>query len=240
MTENRIKLAAALPKGDGLNGWNDSLLAERLIRTVVDGESVRPRVAVIVYDVKKVEVGDRGIDTAVVQLRRVQPVSAVENRRALETMLREEYIADHGEPVPFDLVALSRSAFGDLPRETDEIDRREEQERERMSPADELRQHLIRVHGVESASGYTDGEAEEKHRREHDGEIPAAFDHDAEWIGWTRADIEEATSDSDGDEPARDDVPATDGELTLEPDNDESGPGATGPAVPAATFSEPS
>lgn len=241
MAENRIKLVAALPKGDGLNGFNDSILAEKLIRTVVDGGTVRPRVALIVYDVKKVEVGDSGTDTAVVQLRRVQPISSVEGRRDAERILREEYVTDHGEPVPYDLVALSRVTFGDLPRETDEIDRREEQEREQMTPHDELRRHLERVHGLDGAGTLTDTEAESAHQREHDSVDLGAFDHAIDWHGWTRADIEVATADSDGDNGATDMGEGTlplDGaevEAVAEESGEDIGDGR--PDVPPATFS---
>lgn len=218
--EFTIKLGAALPKGDDLNGFADSVLAETLCSTIAEGRSVQPQTALIIFDVKKIEVGADGEHIAHLRIRRAQPVQTSEGRRTAEVLLRDEYAAKHGDMVPFDLQSLSKAAFGDLPRETDEIDEREEAERQRMSPGDELRRHLVRVHGRDDAELLTDGEAEHRHTADHDGELPGELDHDVEWIGWTRSDIEAATAESDDEnsdertgDPGGDDGTPTNDEL---------------------------
>lgn len=196
MSEDKIKLAAALPKAD-LNGFADGLLAGELATAVTEGRQPAPRVAIVVYDVKKVEVDPATHDrTAVLRILRAQPVHAAEGLKAVETVLEDEWSAEHGPMMPFEVGRITKAAFADLPRDYTEIDAAEEKERENMSPADELRRHLANVHGREDANLLTDGEAESQHEKAHDGDL-GTLEHDREWIGWSRADLEAAYAGSD-------------------------------------------
>lgn len=253
MSEFIMKLAGALPKGEGVNGFDDAELVGDLWETKVEGRFTQPRVAIVIYGVKEAKVDSKGDRVVTAEVLRVQSVKTIEARRAIEAMLREEYIAEHGDMIPFDVKQATAPAFADLPKETDEIDAEEERERETMSPQDELRRHLERVHGRADAHLLTDGEAEHRHTADHDGDLPGELQHDREWIGWTRADIEAATAEEEGGDPHADED-AT-GQLPLgagvddDPaatarENDESGEMHTDPldddeqrGVPAATFS---
>jgi hypothetical protein len=198
MSEYKVKLAAALPKAEA-NGFDDYTISAALAATVTEGRSVQPRVALLVYDVKKVEVDPDGIETVHLRMRRVQPVLTVEGRRQAEQMLADEFAGQTGQAMlPYDLSALSKSAFADLPRSTEEIDEKEAREQDMMSPTDELRRHLERVHGTEEAHLLTAEEAEEKHRADHEGDTLGPLDHDIEWTGWTRADLEAAAAEEGG------------------------------------------
>jgi hypothetical protein len=198
MSEYRVKLAAALPKGES-NGFADYTIVGALAETTIEGHSVQPRVALMVYDVKTTGIDpDDGTKTVVLRIRRVQPVLTVEGRRQAEQMLADEFAAQTGQAMlPYDLSALSKSAFADLPRSTEEIDQREADEQDLMSPTDELRRHIEVVHGSEDARTMTAEEAEEKHRADHDGDVLGPLDHDREWFGWTRADLEQAEFQAD-------------------------------------------
>jgi hypothetical protein len=200
MSEYKVKLAAALPKAEA-NGFDDYTIAGALAATVTNGRSVQPRTALIVYDVKKVEVDPDGIETVHLRMRRVQPVLTIEGRRQAEQMLADEFAAQTGQSMlPYDLSALSKSAFADLPRSTEEIDQKEAAEQDLMSPTDELRRHLEVVHGSEDARTMTAEKSEEKHRADHDGDVLGPLEHDREWFGWTRADLEQAEFDADATE----------------------------------------
>lgn len=209
MSEFAIKLAGALPKGDP-NGWADPQLAEELARTVTEGRSVQPRVAVVVYDAKAVNVATDGEVTVTVRVRRVQPVSSMTNRRTIEQVLLTEYREQTGAAMlPFDVEAVTKQAFVDLPKTDEEIDAEEADEQDRMSPTDELRRHLERVHGVAEAHLLTAEEADAKHEAEHDGDMPEVLAHDRDWLGWTRVDLEAAQAESDGrEEVLRDETDA--------------------------------
>lgn len=207
--EHIIKLAGKLPKGDP-NGFDDILLAEQI------GEAKRLHgrggmyVAVVVYDVSNADVGDNSTVTVKARPRYVQPVLTEDGRQAVETVLRDEYRAQRGVPMPYEVEAVAKAAFADLPRSPAELDEIEERERERMSPVDELRMHLKRVHGRgDDIDGMTDAEVEHRHAADHDGDLPEQLAHDRTWIGWTRADLEAAEAESD-DEP-------DDGELPVAP-----------------------
>jgi hypothetical protein len=98
-----------------------------------------------------------------------------------------------------------------------------------MSPDDELRQHLDRVHGRENAHLLIDSEAEHLHRTDHDGGLPVALNHDPEWIGWTRADLEAATAETDDEnsdeatgEPTNEDIEGPDPDLGKDLDDEDS------------------
>lgn len=198
MSEYKVKLAAALPKGES-NGFADYVIVGDLAETTIGERSVQPRVALLVYDVKKTEIDpDDGTKTVVLRMRRVQPVTTVEGRRQAEQMLADEFSAQTGQAMlPYDLSALSKSAFADLPRSTEEIDEKESREQDMMSPTDELRRHLERVHGTGEAHLLTAEAAEEKHRADHDGGVLGPLTHDVEWTGWTRADLEAAEFEAD-------------------------------------------
>lgn len=208
MSEYKVKLNPALPKGES-NGFADYTIVGALAETTIGERSVQPGVALLVYDVRKTEIDpDDGTKTVVLRMRRVQPVTTVEGRRQAEQMLADEFAAQTGQSMlPYDLSALSKSAFADLPRSTEEIDQKEAAEQDLMSPTDELRRHLEVVHGSEDARTMTAEEAEEKHRADHDGDVLGPLEHDREWFGWTRADLEQAEFDADGVEVA-DDVTA--------------------------------
>jgi hypothetical protein len=197
MSEYKVKLAAALPKAEA-NGFDDYTISAALAATVTEGRSVQPRVALLVYDVKKVEVDPEGTETVHLRMRRVQPVLTVEGRRQAEQMLADEFAGQTGQALlPYDLSALSKSAFADLPRSTEEIDEKEAREQDMMSPTDELRRHLERVHGTEEAHLLTAEATEEKHRADHEGDALGPLAHDAGWFGWTRADLEAAEFEAD-------------------------------------------
>lgn len=201
MSEYRVKLAAALPKGES-NGFADYTIVGALAETTIGERSVQPQVALLVYDVKKVEIDpDDGTKSVVLRMRRVQPVLTIEGRRQAEQMLADEFAAQTGQSMlPYDLSALSKSAFADLPRSTEEIDQKEAAEQDLMSPTDELRRHLEVVHGSEDARTMTAEESEEKHRADHDGDVLGPLEHDREWFGWTRADLEQAEFEAEGAE----------------------------------------
>lgn len=224
MSDDTIKLNAKLPKGE-LNGFADGLLAEELCEQVTSGRVPTPRVAVIIYDVKKVEVDpDTGDRTAHVQIRRAQPIQRTDSRKAIENVLFDEFSMEHGPVVPHAVEMLSKKTFSDLPRDPAEIDERESREQEHMTPADELRRHLDRVHGREDSLTMTDTEAEERHRADHEGNLlPEGLEHKAGWTGWTRAELEIAAADgldTEADLRAADDllVPADVATLSTGPD----------------------
>jgi hypothetical protein len=199
--EYKVRLTAALPKGDG-NGWDHALLAEKLGRPRTERRAEQPHVALIVYGVRTVDLGKDGIITSVLELARVQPVQSEEGRRLAEQMLADEYAYQNGGAMlPYELASLSKAAFVDLPRTASAIDEEELAEQDTMSPTDELRRHLERGHGRADAAGMTALEAEHRHEADHAGDLPEMLAHEPDWIGWTRADIEAATSETDGEEP---------------------------------------
>jgi hypothetical protein len=226
--EYKVRLTAALPKGPA-NGWDDVQIAEALARARVEQRTELPRVAIIVYGVRNAEISKDHVTTAVLEILRVQPVISEQGRRAVEVMLADEYAEQTGEMMlPFDLASLSKSAFADLPRTASEIDQTEEDERDGMSPTDELRRHLERVHGRDDAASLTALEAEHRHEADHDGDLPDVLAHDREWMGWTRADIEAATAETDGEEPDDDaghgDLPMnTEGRIVAALESDDDG-----------------
>jgi hypothetical protein len=197
--EYKVRLTAALPKGDG-NGWDHALLAEKLGRTRVEQRTERPHVALVVYGVRNAEISKDHVVTAVLELLWVQPVQTEEGRRQAEQMLADEYAYQAGGAMlPYELASLSKAAFVDLPRAASAIDEEELAEQDTMSPTDELRRHLERVHGRADAAGMTALEAEHRHGADHAGDLPDVLQHEEGWIGWTRADIEAATAETDGD-----------------------------------------
>jgi hypothetical protein len=198
MSEDTIKLAAKLPKGE-LNGFTAGLLADDLCTSVVEGRIPAPHVAVLILDVKKVEVDpETGARTAVLGIRRVQPVRTNAGRKAVESVLFDEYSIDNGPVMPHDVAAVTAAAFTDLPRSLAEVDEREAREQDQMTDADELRRHLARVHQRDEALTMTEQEAIERHRADHAGdELPEHLRHAEDWLGWTRADIEAAEAESE-------------------------------------------
>ena len=217
--EYKVRLTAALPKGDG-NGWDHATLAQALGRARVEQRAEQPHVALIVYGVRNVEISKDHVTTAVTEILRVQPVQSEEGRRRAEQMLADEYaFQTGGAMLPFELASLSKAAFADLVRSPGEIDEQELAEQDTMSPTDELRRHLERVHGRADASTMTALEAEHRHEADHAGDLPEMLDHDPEWMGWTRSELESAAAmaeddpDDDaghGDVPVFDDVPDLD------------------------------
>jgi hypothetical protein len=214
MSEYKVKLLAALPKGDG-NGFDDYTLVGQLVGDRREGHGSPPRVALLVYGTKDVILGKDGVDTARLEVLRVEPVHTEPGRRLAEQMLADEFAARTGQAMlPYDLAALSKAAFADLPRSVAEIDEGEERERDSMSPTDELRRHLERVHGAESAHLFTAEEAEAVHRADHDGDVLGPLAHDRDWFGWTRADLEAAESESEDDgTPTNEDLEGPDPDL---------------------------
>lgn len=191
MPEYIIKLAGALPKGD-VNGWADEQLAEDLWHRKVEGRAIQPRVAVIIYGVREAKVDKNGDCVTTAEVLRVQPVAGNEHRRQLEQMLLAEYRSQTGAVMaPFDVESITKQAFVDLPKTNEEIDQLEAEELDLMSPTDELRRHLERVHGVEGASVMTAEESDSKHQAEHDGAMEEVLGHAHDDIFWTRADLEE-------------------------------------------------
>jgi hypothetical protein len=216
MSEYRVKLAAALPKTDA-NGLDYTIVAE-LAEAGLAQHHVAPRVAILVYDLKKAEVDADGVATAVLRIRRIEPVLTNDGRRAVEGLLDTEYSNRTGNALmPHELAQLSKDAFADLPRTPEEIDEREAREQDLMSPTDELRRHLTVVHGAEGAHLLTAEGADEQHRSDHDGNRLGEAAHDAEWTGWTRADLEIAAAEGAENEPGDSD------RLILTPLKDEDG-----------------
>jgi hypothetical protein len=201
MSEFIIKLAGALPKAEAqTNGWDDTLLAQELWETKIEGRHVQPRVAIVIYGVQEAKVDKKGDQVVTVDVRRVQPVAIVDSRRAIEEILTAEYRAQSGAHIlPYEVEQITKAAFIDLPRTTEEIDAREAEELDHMSPTDELRRHLERVHGHDGAHLYTSEDADSKHRADHDGGLAEGLAHAEDWIGWTRADIELAAGDGEDD-----------------------------------------
>lgn len=201
MSEFIIKLAGALPKAEAqTNGWDDTMLAQELWETKIEGRHVQPRVAIVIYSVQEAKVDKKGDQVVTVDVRRVQPVAIVDSRRAIEEILTAEYRAQSGAHIlPYEVEQITKAAFIDLPRTTEEIDAREAEELDHMSPTDELRRHLDRVHGHGGAHLYTSEDADSKHRADHDGGLAEGLAHAEDWIGWTRADIELAAGDGEDD-----------------------------------------
>jgi len=205
----KVRLTAALPKGDA-NGWDHATLAQALGRARVEQRAEQPHVALIVYGVRNAEISKDHVVTAVLEILRVQPVQSEEGRRVAEQQLADEYaFQTGGSMLPFELASLSKAAFADLSRSASAIDEAELAEQDSMSPTDELRRHLDRVHGRAEAAGMTALEAEHRHEADHAGDLPDVLDHAADWIGWTRAEIEAASADEmpeDESEPAETNV----------------------------------
>ena len=200
MSEYVIKLAGALPK-EAPNGWANRELAEELWHAKIEGRNVQPRVAVLIYDVQDAGINKNGDHVVTVRVLRVQPVDSLSNRRALEQVLLSEYREQTGShTVPYEIAGITKQAFVDLPKTNDEIDLEEADEQDSMSPTDELRRHLERVHGIADAHTYTAQEADSKHEDEHAGFLPDVLAHEPDWIGWTRVDIEAATAETDGED----------------------------------------
>jgi hypothetical protein len=198
MSEYKVKLAATLPKTDA-NGLDYTIVAE-LAEAGLAQHHVAPRVAILVYDLKKAEADADGVATAVLRIRRIEPVLTNDGRRAVEGLLGTEYSNRTGNALmPHELAQLSKDAFADLPRTIEEIDEREAREQDLMSPTDELRAHLRVMHGTESAHLLTAEGADEQHRADHDGSMAGIPEHDAEWIGWTR--VEQELRAAEGAEP---------------------------------------
>lgn len=191
---HKVKLGSALPKSDG-NEVDGATIAQ-FVDARTQGRSIRPRVALLVFDAKDVAIDDEGTETVTLRVRWIQSVLSVEGRRACERMLSEEYNTANGSIVlPFDLESLLKSTFGDLPRTIEQIDEDQERERESMSPLDELKQHLRVVHGLADAGSFAEDEAARHHMADHaDGGVAMAdgMQHKPEWHGWTRADLEQA------------------------------------------------
>lgn len=192
----KVRLTAALPKGG--NGWDHSAIAEALGRPRIEQRAEQPRVALIVYGTRNAEVSKDHTVTAVLEILLVQPVQSEDGRRVAETMLADEYAYQSGGAMlPFELASLIKATFADMPRTPSQIDELEREQQDTMSPTDELRRHLERVHGRDDAAAMTALEAEHRHEADHAGDLPEVLDHLPTWIGWTRADIEAATSDED-------------------------------------------
>ena len=227
-----VKLAAALPKG-AANGWADQDIASSLYRTRAARREEQPHVAILIYGIKKAEALDDDVNQTTIKVLRAQPVLSEEGRRTIERLLVEEYGEQTmGLTMPFELAALSKRAFADLPRTAAEVDEEESAEQDRMSPTDELRRHLERVHGRAEAAGMTAEEADHRHDADHEGDLPSELAHDREWMGWTRADIEAAEAESDGAAPSGSDKRLAFASRVL-------GPSLTSPADPFRTDDQP-
>lgn len=194
-----VKLAGQLPKGEA-NGVADYALAEAMYQNQIEHRSQPPRVALVVYKVREAKAGKDNVDTVTLEVSRIEPVNTVEGRRLAEQMLDDEYAARTGQAImPFELAQLSKSAFADLPRTVAQIDEKEARERDLMSPTDELRKHLERVHGAPDAHLLTAEAADSKHGADHRTEMftTGPLAHEEDWHGWTRADLELAEIDAE-------------------------------------------
>jgi hypothetical protein len=220
MSEYHVKLAAGLPKTEA-NGLDYTIVAE-LAEAGLAKHHVAPRVAILVYDLKKAEADGDGAATAVLRIRRIEPVQTNDGRRAIEGLLETEFSHRTGSPIPpYELATLSRDAFADLPRTPEEIDEREAREQDLMSPTDELRAHLRVVHGTEDAHLLTAEGADEQHRADHEGHTLGELEHEVDWIGWTRADLELAAAESvDESEPAETNVVRAEHSMQADADQD--------------------
>lgn len=234
-----VKLAGQLPKGDA-NGLDDYTTATKDFQDKIAHRYQPPRVALVIYGVQEAKAGKNGVDSVTYEVQRVEPVTTDAGRRLAEQMFDDEFASRTGQAmISYDLAQLSKQAFADLPRAADQIDEKESRERDLMSPTDELRCHLNRVHGVPDAHLLTAEAADSRHDADHEGDlfINGPLTHEKDWVGWTRADLEEAEIDADAayvDEPV-------DGALPLgEPASIEVAMQADDPNLPPeVTFSDP-
>jgi hypothetical protein len=231
MTEHKVTLAGALPKDSDANGFAAFDLAEELFRTRAERRTEEPRVALIVYGIRNADLGKDGVNTTKIEPLWAEPVRTISGRRAAQKILTDEYAVRTGEAMlPHALSVLVKAAFASLPRTTDEIDAEEAAEQDLMSPTDELRRHLERVHGVEGSHLLTAEEADERHRADHDGDTLGPLAHDPEWRGWTRADLEAAAAEgaenddawqADESEPAETNVVRAEHSMQADADQDD-------------------
>ncbi len=201
------KMAAALPKESDLNGFADQHgpLTEDLWGTYIEGKFVRPRVALLVYGVEDAAANKKGERVVKLVAQQIQPVLSTEGRQLIETVLRLEYEAAHGSLLPHTVKTLWKQVFADLPRTPEQIDEMEERERDTMSPGDELRAHLERGHGAGDVEFLSDEEAAKRHDADHQqGRLPETLQHAPDWIGWSRADLEQASAETEGENAAFD------------------------------------
>lgn len=200
--EIQVKLAAALPKTMDTNGLGDQHTNRKLYQEKIRSGTVPPRVAIVVFgDIEAARTKD-GEGRVTHTIAWIEPVTSDDARRVVEKMLPEEHSRRTSAFVlPHELATLLRDAFADLPVTDEQRDEREERERERMTPADELRRHLDVVHGIDGTAVLTETEAAAKHQAEHDGGDLGPLEHRAEWTGWSRADLEaeEFAADDRGD-----------------------------------------
>lgn len=198
---DQIKLSATLPKGM-LNGFDEEL-AEELADLREARQRITPRAAVFLYDVQDIVLNADGSRTVRLRIRRAQPITLHDGRKAVAQALHDEIAARTGGDVPVELADLSKHAFADVAESVEERDQREEAEREGMHPFDEMRRHLERVHGVENADTMTEFEAETRHKSDHEpGVLPEGLQHDEDERFWTWADIEARTEDDASDDNA--------------------------------------
>jgi hypothetical protein len=194
-----VKLAGQLPKGES-NGLADLATNLAVYRDKMEHRYLPPRVALVVYDVREAKAGKDGIDVVTYEVSRIEPVTTTAGRRLAEQMLEDEFSARTGQAImPFELAQLSKAAFADLPRTPDEIDEKQARERDLMSPTDELRKHLSVVHGVTDAHLLTAEGADSRHDADHETNmfLDGPLAHEKDWVGWTRADLEEAEIEAD-------------------------------------------
>lgn len=201
----QIQFGSKLPDYPEANGF-DVEHAQTLVGEWQRSRTVRPRVAVILYDVGEVKSKADGTDTAVARLRWVQRVEDRENLRAVRQMLEAEYLTQRDAMIlPAELDALRREAFWGVDLATDEIDEEQARRAETMTKTDDLREHLKTVHRI-AADGMTEAEM----RREHDADhaysgmaMAEGHRHGEAWLGWMRVDLEAAEIEADDH---RDDV----------------------------------
>jgi hypothetical protein len=203
--DQKVKMAGALPKGPSANGLIH--IAPELISDAADGR-FGVRAAIVLYTVGRVELAP-GSKTPVINVTRIEPLQQDYHLMTAEGILQEAYEDRTGQGVlPFELTTDVDRAF-EAARTPNAAAEKQERDRENMTAADELREHLHVVHVRSDARTLTDARAAEVHGYEHaDGTAVenGMAPHTADWLGWTSTDLEAAEADTDGGEVADDDL----------------------------------
>lgn len=203
------EFSAARPKGDAW-GVEDSI--EKAMEEFMETGRTPIIPCLIGLGIKRVKT-DAGPDgpehTAVVFIARINALTTITRLRAAQAMLIEEVSARRGEGtmLPFDVKKGIDDMFAgvnleDVERE--ELDAKEADEDGRLTENDRLRKHLVAVHKLDDhglAWDGTDADVNREHERLHETPEDGAPAHDAEWLGWTRLDLETAEADGDGETP---------------------------------------
>jgi hypothetical protein len=191
---SEAKLSGETPKGDG---WGIDAAVREMTEAVMRGESSPLVPCIAVIDVKEVRIdAATGTRTPVVRLRRLEALTDLDRIRSAQRLLLREWEARRGEGalLPAEERELIDRAFSGVPVAQIERDEQEAQEDEGLVWMDRLRRHLVTVHGVESTNWLadaTDSYVHTTHEAEHTDPRPGCPEHDVEWVGWRRVEVDE-------------------------------------------------